>query len=106
MDMRKKFSMMRVGRHWSRFPSELVDAPSVEIFKVRLDGVAGVLEAVEMYLLHYRSPEQSNFLGTATQPAASPALGLCTLLCSRPVLHVHAEPRLSSPCNVKSVPQH
>lgn len=68
-----------------------------------LDGVAGVLEAVELHLLHYRSPEQLNFLGTATQPAANPAFGLCALLWGRPVLHVHAESMLSSLCNIKSV---
>jgi len=25
-------------RHWNRFPIEAVDAPSVEVFKARLDG--------------------------------------------------------------------
>ncbi|KFP48471.1 hypothetical protein N323_09772, partial [Cathartes aura] len=38
LDIRKKFFMMRVVRHWHRLPREAVDAPSLEAFKARLDG--------------------------------------------------------------------
>ncbi|KFP14002.1 hypothetical protein Z169_02162, partial [Egretta garzetta] len=38
LDIRKKFLAMRVVRHWSRLPREAVDAPSLEVFKARLDG--------------------------------------------------------------------
>ena len=29
---------MKVVRHWHRFPMEIVPAPLLEVFKVRLDG--------------------------------------------------------------------
>ncbi|KFM12260.1 hypothetical protein AS27_09785, partial [Aptenodytes forsteri] len=38
LDRRKKFCTLRVVKHWHRLPREVVDAPSLETFKVRLDG--------------------------------------------------------------------
>ena len=38
LDIRKKFFTQRVVRHWNMFPKEIVDAPSPEAFKARLDG--------------------------------------------------------------------
>jgi len=38
LDIRKKFYTVRVGRHWTRLPREAVAAPSLEVFKARLEG--------------------------------------------------------------------
>ena len=37
-DNRRKFSTQRVVTHWNRLPRKVVDAPSLEAFKARLDG--------------------------------------------------------------------
>jgi len=38
LHIRKKFFAMRVVKHWNGSLRELTEAPSLEIFKVRLDG--------------------------------------------------------------------
>ena len=42
---------MRVVKHWNRLPREVVDAPSLQTFKARLDGALSNLVWVKMSML-------------------------------------------------------
>ena len=43
LDTRNTFFTQRVVTHWNRLPEEVVDAPSPEAFKERLDVAVGSL---------------------------------------------------------------
>jgi len=43
LDIRRKFFTQRMVTHWHRLPKEVVDAPSLEAFKARLDVALGSL---------------------------------------------------------------
>jgi len=51
LDVRKIFFTMRVLKPWHRLPREVVDAPFLGAFKVRLDGALGNLIELKMSLL-------------------------------------------------------
>ena len=50
LDIRKNFFTVRMVKHWHRLPRELVDAPTLETFKVRLDGDLSNLMQLKMSL--------------------------------------------------------
>ncbi|KFV87718.1 hypothetical protein N308_08834, partial [Struthio camelus australis] len=41
LNMRRSFFTGRVTERWNRFPREVVESPSLEIFKTRLDVILG-----------------------------------------------------------------
>ena len=51
LDIRMKFFTMRVVKHCHSLPTEVVDAPSLETFKARLDGALSNLVWLKMSLL-------------------------------------------------------
>ncbi|PKU37230.1 hypothetical protein llap_12465 [Limosa lapponica baueri] len=50
LDTRKKFFAVRVVRPWHRLPREAVAAPSLEVFRARLDGALSNLVWWEVFL--------------------------------------------------------
>jgi len=34
LDTRKKFCTVKAVRHWNRFPTEVMDVPSLEVFRL------------------------------------------------------------------------
>ena len=43
LDIRRKIFPQRVVKHWNKLPKEVVDVPSLEAFKARLDVALGSL---------------------------------------------------------------
>jgi len=57
LEIRKKFFPMRVVRPWPRLPREVVAAPSLAVFKARLDGALSTLVWWKVSLLMARGLE-------------------------------------------------
>jgi len=51
LGVRTKFFTVRVMRPWSRLPREAMAAPSLEVFKARLDGALSNLVFWKVFLL-------------------------------------------------------
>jgi len=51
LDIRNKFFTRRVVKHWNGLPREVVEGPSPETFKARLDGTLSNLVQLKMSLL-------------------------------------------------------
>ena len=49
LDIRKRFFTVRVVRHWNRLPSKVVNVPSLEAFKARLDEALSLVKGVPAY---------------------------------------------------------
>ena len=54
LGLRKKPFTVRVVRHWHRLARDVVDAPSLEAFKARLDQALGSLMELWFYLASRR----------------------------------------------------
>ena len=50
LDIGKKLFTVRLVRHWNRLSSKVVDGPSLEAFKARLDGALSNLVQLEVSL--------------------------------------------------------
>ncbi|KAK4831319.1 hypothetical protein QYF61_016808 [Mycteria americana] len=89
LDLRKTFLGMRVVKHWPRLPREVVDAPSLETFKLNCPGVWAPGKVLEGY---YKVSLEPSLL-QAEQPQLSQPVFIAEVL--QPSDHLHG-PALDS----------
>ena len=63
LSIRKNLLAMRVVKPWHRLPREMVDAPSLETFKSRLDGALSNLVWLKVSLLAAGGLDRMAFTG-------------------------------------------
>lgn len=68
LDIRKKFLMVNVEKHWNGFPKELLVAPFLEIFELSLDGTLSNLIRSKMSLLVAEGGELEDLQGSLPTP--------------------------------------
>lgn len=62
LDLRKKVFTMEIVKPWPRSPSEVVDAPSLKTFKVKLNRALRILIYLKTYPPHFRGAGLDEFL--------------------------------------------
>jgi len=99
LDIGKKVFPMRVVRHWRRLPREVVDAPSLETFKARLDGALSTLGWWKMSLLMAGGLEPDGLQGPFQPKPFYDSMTLLSSLAASPVSTYRcseaASPRIS-----------
>jgi len=83
LDIRKKFFPMRVVRPWPRLPREAVAAPSLAVFRARLDGALSTLGWWKMSLLMAEGLEPDDLQGPFQPKSFYDSVISCVLVISQ-----------------------
>jgi len=84
LEIRKKFFPLRVVKPWARLPREAVAAPSLAVFKARLDGALSNLVWWKMSLLMAEGLEPDDLSGPF-----QPKLFYDSLAAALPTFEIH-----------------
>ena len=89
LNMRKNNFTLRVMEHWNRLTREVVESPSLEIFKTRLDKVLCSLLWVTLL-------GQGGWTGWPTEGPFQPLIFCDSVICPKHCLSIHMEEEGSS----------